>query len=150
MSLNRLPAAAAKLVPKLTALEGTSGSLYQVLSRLPQGGVGSKVLETRWSGKGFKDCYWLVSRTRFKADGVHGKAYGQLYWRGKPIPINQMPNKPPLTELLIRGGLKRRWRVFTEKDMSSPDGVPENDMSSPDAVPDAPDATPTPAEPSQQ
>lgn len=81
-TLLRLPAAAAKLVPKLKVLEGTPSTLYGVLSRLPQNGVGAKVIETRWSKKGFTDCYWLVSRARLKVDGKHGKAYGQLYWRG--------------------------------------------------------------------
>ncbi|EJD54070.1 hypothetical protein AURDEDRAFT_110704, partial [Auricularia subglabra TFB-10046 SS5] len=119
-SLNRLPEAAAKLVPELRVLQGGNGTLYEVLSRLPMNGVGSKVLETRWSRKQFKDCYWVVTRARLKCEGQHGKAYGRLVWNGKPVPIHQMPNKPPVTEKLIRGGLKRRWRVFTEQDMANP------------------------------
>lgn len=119
-SLNRLPAAAAKLVPDLPVLQGGNGTLYEVLSRLPMNGVGSKVLETRWSRKDFKDCYWVITRARLKCEGRHGKAYGRLYWQGKPVEIKQMPNKLSVTEKLIRGGLKRRWRVFTEQDMANP------------------------------
>ncbi|KAH7102985.1 hypothetical protein BKA62DRAFT_787181, partial [Auriculariales sp. MPI-PUGE-AT-0066] len=119
-SLNRLPAAAAKLVPNLSVLTNSPGTLFKTLSRLPRNGVGSKLMEARWAQKNFTDCYWLVTRTRLKVDGAHGKAYGRLFWRGREVEIQQMPNKPPVTEVIIRGGLKRNWRVFAEEDMANP------------------------------
>jgi len=90
MSLNRLPEAAARLVPNLSVLTNNPTSLYKTLSRLPRNGVGAKIIETRWAQKNFKDCYWVVSRSHLKLDGAHGKAYGQLHWRGTcaPEPIS--------------------------------------------------------------
>ena len=74
---NLLPS---KLPPSLA---GRPGNLYQVLSRYPGGGTGRRVYQTRWEQKQIYDCYWEVTRARFKCEGKHGKAWGQLYWRGE-------------------------------------------------------------------
>lgn len=74
-----------KLLPKdLPAALDTSrpGNLYQVLSRHPNGGAGRRVTQCRWGPKGIEESYWLVTRAKFKLDGNHGKAWGQLYWKG--------------------------------------------------------------------
>jgi hypothetical protein len=53
-----------------------------VLSRYPHDGVGMQVSQTRWGQKGIADSYWLVTRTKLKSEGQHGKAWGKLYWKG--------------------------------------------------------------------
>ena len=77
-------AALKKLLPKELppSLSTRSGSLYQVLSRYPNDGVGQRVHQTRWSMKGIADSYWVVTRTKLKLEGKHGKAWGKLYWKG--------------------------------------------------------------------
>ena len=73
-----------KLLPKTLppSLQNNPGNLYQVLSRTPSGGVGKRVYQLRWSEKGIEDCYWIVTQSRFKCEGKHGKAWGHLYWKG--------------------------------------------------------------------
>ncbi|PWY98674.1 hypothetical protein BCV70DRAFT_201474, partial [Testicularia cyperi] len=86
-------------------------SLYQLLSSLPNDGVGYKVRQRRWAAKGLdvpadvnikdhvtalrqngqhtvtKDedhlCYWEVTKVKLKDGGNHGKAWGRLIWRGE-------------------------------------------------------------------
>ena len=64
------------------SLRSGSGTLYSVLSRYPKDGVGQRVHQTRWSMKGIADSYWMVTRTKLKLEGKHGKAWGKLYWKG--------------------------------------------------------------------
>ncbi|KAK1231719.1 hypothetical protein PQX77_005151 [Marasmius sp. AFHP31] len=87
-----------KLPPSLTP-SGT-GSLYEILSKTPTGGVGKHVYQTRWSKKQIPDSYWVVTRTKFKCEGKHGKAWGKLVWRGKEVSTR---------EERIRGSLKYKW-----------------------------------------
>ena len=68
-------------------LKVTTGSLYQVLSRTPSGGVGTEVHQTRWSQKQISDSYWVITRSKFKDEGQHGKAWGKLYWKGTIISV---------------------------------------------------------------
>ncbi|TFK29214.1 hypothetical protein FA15DRAFT_664122 [Coprinopsis marcescibilis] len=82
------------------SLSPKPGNLYQVLSRTPSGGVGKKVHQTRWTAKEIEGSYWVVTRSKFKCEGAHGKAWGQLYWKGKLVSEK---------EELIRGGLKYSW-----------------------------------------
>ena len=74
-----------KLLPKdlPPSLTGRPGNLYEVLSRTPDGGVGKEVYQMRWSNKQIEDSYWKVTRTKFKCEGKHGKAWGMLYWKGQ-------------------------------------------------------------------
>lgn len=69
----------AELPPTLSSRAGT---LYSVLARYPQDGIGQRVHQTRWSMKGISDCYWEVTRTKLKLEGTHGKAWGKLVWKG--------------------------------------------------------------------
>ncbi|KAJ2933450.1 hypothetical protein H1R20_g3618, partial [Candolleomyces eurysporus] len=91
-----------RLLPKdlPPSLAPKIGNLYEVLSRTPTGGVGKKVYQLRWKGKQIDDCYWVVTRSKFKCEGSHGKAWGHLYWKGK--------NVSPREER-IRGALKYSW-----------------------------------------
>lgn len=86
-------------------------NLYQLLSSLPNDGVGARVRQRRWEAKGLdvprqvdlkehltklhsngaqvtkKEqghlCYWEITKVRLKDGGKHGKAWGKLVWRGK-------------------------------------------------------------------
>ena len=69
----------AQLPPSLSSLPG---NLYEVLSKFPQDGVGQKVYQTRWGAKGIEGSYWEVTRTKLKGEGVHGRAWGVLVWKG--------------------------------------------------------------------
>jgi small subunit ribosomal protein S34 len=82
---NALAAAFQKLLPKKlpSGLSTRSANLYQVLSRYAADGTGQRVHQTRWTNKGFSDCYWVVTRTSLKKGGSHGKAWGRLVWRGQ-------------------------------------------------------------------
>ena len=110
-----------KLPPTLS---NSPSSLYQVLSRFPQDGVGQKVFQTRWGTKGFPDCYWEVTRTRLKLEGKHGKAWGHLVWRGTclyPLRVREAwslrrfvsGKRVGERETMIRGGLKYVWATGT-------------------------------------
>ncbi|PBK69824.1 hypothetical protein ARMSODRAFT_956622 [Armillaria solidipes] len=82
------------------SLSKNPGNLYEVLSRTPLGGVGRHVYQTRWTTKKIPDCYWKVTRTQFKCEGKHGKAWGLLFWKGKQV--SEQPER-------IRGSLKYSW-----------------------------------------
>ncbi|KAF9008778.1 hypothetical protein BDQ17DRAFT_1206195, partial [Cyathus striatus] len=101
-SLGDVAHAIKSLLPKdlPPSLNSRPGTLYEILSRRPDGGVGRKVHQTRWSGKQIEGSYWLITSTKFKDAGKHGKAWGQLYWKGKLV--NSGPTR-------ISGGLKYRW-----------------------------------------
>ncbi|THV05449.1 hypothetical protein K435DRAFT_961200 [Dendrothele bispora CBS 962.96] len=97
-----------KLLPKSLppALQNNPGNLYQVLSRSPSGGVGKHVHQLRWSQNGIEDCYWIVTRSKFKGEGNHGRAWGKLVWRGKEV--SEKPER-------IRGSLKYKWAEGVSK-----------------------------------
>lgn len=102
-----------KLLPRELppSLTGRPGNLYEVLSRTPDGGVGKEVYQMRWSNKQIEDSYWKVTKTKFKCEGKHGKAWGMLYWKGKPV---------SLEEEEIRGGLKYTWAEGRSVPLKSP------------------------------
>ncbi|KAF7331884.1 hypothetical protein MKEN_00068600 [Mycena kentingensis (nom. inval.)] len=76
------------------------GNLYQVLSRTPSV-EGRQIHQTRWTTKNIGDSYWRVTRATFKSNGTHGKAWGQLFWKGKLV--------TPGRDERIRGALKYKW-----------------------------------------
>lgn len=53
--------------------------------------MGRRVYQTRWEQKQIYDCFWLVTRARFKCEGQHGKAWGKLHWKGKPTSLSINP-----------------------------------------------------------
>jgi small subunit ribosomal protein S34 len=63
------------------SLSSRPANLYQVLSRTT-GVAGKRVYQTRWQEKGIHGCYWEVTEAKFKLEGKHGKAWGNLYWKG--------------------------------------------------------------------
>jgi len=93
-----LPLKKSQLPP---ALRPQIGNLFQILSQTPTGGIGTEVHQLRWSEKQISDSYWLVTRSKLKDGGNHGKAWGQLYWKGVLVSPR---------EELIQGALKYTWR----------------------------------------
>ncbi|KIM45897.1 hypothetical protein M413DRAFT_296829 [Hebeloma cylindrosporum] len=96
------------------------GNLYEVLSRTPTGGIGAEVHQTRWSHKNIVDSYWVVTRSHFKCEGKHGKAWGRLYWKGALV--NGREERIP-------GSLKYTWREGRSKAMTTlaaPRNFPES------------------------
>ncbi|KAG6903317.1 hypothetical protein C0995_013070 [Termitomyces sp. Mi166 len=94
-----------KLLPRELppSLVGKRGNLYEVLSRWPNGGVGKFVHQTRWSTKQIEGSYWLVTRSKFKCEGKHGKAWGLLYWKTS---VDKLVSPK---EQRIGGSLKYIW-----------------------------------------
>lgn len=99
----------AHLPPVLARIQKPHKNLYQLLSSLPNDGVGAKVRQRRWAAKGLdiprgqdlkthiqhlqqsstKEtkteghlCYWEITKVKLKDGGNHGKAWGRLIWRG--------------------------------------------------------------------
>ncbi|KAI0092460.1 hypothetical protein BDY19DRAFT_903277 [Irpex rosettiformis] len=109
-------AALKKLLPKELppSLSTRSSTLYQVLSRYPNDGVGQRIHQTRWSMKGISDSYWVVTKTRLKLEGKHGKAWGKLTWKGKLVSDHEEE---------IRGGLKYTWRQGVSRTTTQPSGT---------------------------
>ena len=117
-SLRRLlPLKKSQLPP---ALRPQTGNLYQILSRTPTGGVGTEVHQLRWSEKQISDSYWVITRSKFKCGGNHGKAWGRLYWKGLLNLTSWLLTQSRMTyilgvlvsprEELIRGALKHAWK----------------------------------------
>jgi len=108
-SLKRLlPLKKSQLPP---ALKSQTGNLYQILSRTPAGGVGTEVHQLRWNEKQISNSYWVITRSQFKFGGNHGKAWGQLYWKGVLVSPR---------EELIRGDLKYTWKDGRSKAKETP------------------------------
>lgn len=104
------------------------GNLYEVLSRTPTGGIGAEVHQTRWSQKNIVDSYWVVTRSHFKCEGKHGKAWGRLYWKGPKkniLPARNLADKVSCSigapvngrEERIPGSLKYTWKEGRSKAM---------------------------------
>ncbi|KAJ3723343.1 hypothetical protein C8R42DRAFT_34249 [Lentinula raphanica] len=102
-----------KLLPERLppSLVSRPGNLYEILSRTPSGGVGKHVHQLRWSQKSIPDCYWVVTRSQFKCEGKHGKAWGKLVWKGRVVSEK---------EERIRGSLKYTWAEGQSKATQSP------------------------------
>lgn len=62
-------------------------NLYEVLARLPEAGVGTKVYQKRWTRKGIEGSTWKITESRLKNNGKNGKAWGLLWWKGEHIGI---------------------------------------------------------------
>ncbi|KAI3429448.1 hypothetical protein D9Q98_005541 [Chlorella vulgaris] len=84
-----------------TALQQARNA-FEVLSRLPQHGMGAKLSRTTWSD----GCYWTINKVRLSADGKHGSAWGVLTWQGQ--------QQQPATPTRVRGPLKPVWRAVSD------------------------------------
>ncbi|KAJ6539052.1 hypothetical protein B0H19DRAFT_1002046 [Mycena capillaripes] len=82
------------------ALKHHPANLYEVLSRTPSP-IGKEIHQIRWSEKHISESFWRVTRVQFKCNGTHGRAWGQLYWKGKLVTTG--------VDERIRGSLKYKW-----------------------------------------
>ncbi|CAE6391748.1 unnamed protein product [Rhizoctonia solani] len=99
----RIPISGLKKLPTSTSgLLSNSKSLFAVLSRLPDDGVGQRVTQPRWAAKNIQDSYYTVTRVRLRANGRTGDARGTLTWKGKLLSNGK--------EQIIRGGHKHAWK----------------------------------------
>lgn len=117
------------LPPTLARKELPHKNLYQLLSSLPNDGVGTRVRQRRWAAKGLdvpksvdlkshltklhteqggkatKEeghlCYWEITKVRLKDGGKHGKAWGKFVWRGES-PIRQGTKRIQISEILTQ------------------------------------------------
>jgi len=75
--------------------------VYEILSKLPKHGIGSRVQRKAWK----EDSFWDVVETKIHLSGKSGKAYGKLTWRG-----SEMHNEPKR----MNGTLKKVWRLVPQ------------------------------------
>lgn len=80
-----IPQSLLRLWPKRLppSLSTRPGNLYEIISRTASNGVGKKVHQIRWGEKHIENSYWVVTRSKLKCEGRHGKAWGRLYWKGQ-------------------------------------------------------------------
>ncbi|KAJ1308607.1 hypothetical protein OPQ81_004305 [Rhizoctonia solani] len=107
----RIPISGLKNLPKPTGILNDSKSLFAVLSRLPNDGLGQRVTQARWGAKGIQDSYYTVTRVRLRANGKTGDARGTLTWKGKLLSNGK--------EETIRGGHKYAWKHITDSPESA-------------------------------
>ncbi|KAI8088909.1 uncharacterized protein BX664DRAFT_385492 [Halteromyces radiatus] len=93
-------------VTEASAVKSRSGkNLYQVLSSLPNQGVGSRVAPTKYiNNPSLKDSYYEVTKVNLKPGTTHGRAWGVQVLKGRTI----QDGKP----IEIRGGLKLKWKEY--------------------------------------
>lgn len=117
------------LPPALARSSKPHKSLYQLLSSLPNDGVGFRVRQRRWAAKGLDvpaeidlkehlrkvhagekkveekegeyGCYWEITKVRLKDGGKHGKAWGRFVWRGKSAFIKRMEEERKSADLCL-------------------------------------------------
>jgi len=91
-----------------SAQRRTGSNLFEVVGRLPNYGVGSRVYRASWAEKGYspETHHWVVKRTLMRSKVVEnmgelerGKAWGELLWKGQPT--GQIKR--------ITSGCKREW-----------------------------------------
>ncbi len=99
--------AAANQPPPLSLnLPSPSLSLViQAAAALPNYGIGASFRRTSWPPSG---CHWTVTRVAPAADGVHGKAWGVLTWKG--VVAKGAEGSP----VRVRGALKAVWTESAE------------------------------------
>lgn len=83
-------------------------AVFEVLSKLPRHGVGSRLSRTTWG----KDSYYEITEVVMEQNGKRGKAYGILTWRGQ----RRKEEKGPLR---IRRAAKKCW-VSLDDDTREP------------------------------
>ncbi|KAI8474450.1 MAG: hypothetical protein J3K34DRAFT_131923 [Monoraphidium minutum] len=75
-------------------------SLIDVLTKLPNLGIGARVAKRKWLQHG--DSWWEVTDVKLKGDdAAHGRVWGVLYWRNQRV--HDKPTRVP-------GAAKREWR----------------------------------------
>lgn len=82
-----------------------SPPVIQAAAALPNYGIGASFRRTSWPPSG---CHWTVTRVAPAADGVHGKAWGVLVWKG--VAAKGAGGVP----VRVRGALKPVWAQVVE------------------------------------
>jgi hypothetical protein len=81
-------------------------SLVDVVTRLPNLGVGARVARKAWVPH--NDSYWEVTDVKLRGpDGAQGRVWGVLTWRGRRA------EGPPRQ---IGGAAKKEWRWVAEEE----------------------------------
>lgn len=109
-------------------------AVYEILSKLPKHGVGSRIQRKTWKD----DSFWDVSQVKMHVSGKAGKAYGMLTWRGEQV--HEVPKQIP-------GSLKKVWRIVSSSSEGSGVPWPSLDRSLLDSVSEAPQQTEEAASP---
>ncbi|KAI8990882.1 hypothetical protein BDF20DRAFT_908719 [Mycotypha africana] len=80
-------------------------NLYQLLSSLPNAGVGARVAPNKFfNNHSLKNSYYEVTKVNLKQEGNHGRAWGVQVMKGHTM----YDGKP----VEIRGGLKLKWKPY--------------------------------------
>ncbi|KAG9101074.1 hypothetical protein FS749_010480 [Ceratobasidium sp. UAMH 11750] len=97
----RIPIAGLISLPKAaSSVLHKPKSLFEVISRLPNDGLGQRVTQARWGHKGIENSYYTITKARLRANGTTGDVRGAFVWKGKLISKEQK----------IRGGHKHAWK----------------------------------------
>ncbi|KAG0162228.1 hypothetical protein DFQ30_002596 [Apophysomyces sp. BC1015] len=102
--MNVARTALSEITPKPSVFSKGGKNLYQVLSVLPNYGVGSRVAPNKFiSNPTLKDSYFEVTKVHLKPGLSHGRAWGVQVLKGRTL----ADGKP----VEIRGGLKFKWKL---------------------------------------
>ncbi|KAI9498935.1 hypothetical protein BDB00DRAFT_797408 [Zychaea mexicana] len=97
--------ALSKLTPKPSVFSKGGKNLYEVLSVLPEFGVGSRVTPTKIANNPtLNESFYEVTKVHLKPGLKHGRAWGVQVLKGRT-----MENGKPVE---IRGGLKYKWKLY--------------------------------------
>jgi hypothetical protein len=88
----------------LQLLKPAKRNLYEVLSVLPNKGVGARITRTAWAP--FENSYFEITQVKLK-DNKHGDAWGVKVWKG--VPVTDSPTR-------VRGGSKHIWQLMPTAD----------------------------------
>ncbi|KAJ1884683.1 hypothetical protein LPJ66_010493 [Kickxella alabastrina] len=95
-----------KTLPPTVTFASKPKTLYELLNVQRLNAFKFKTTPEHWYQKGFDQCYYEIHKVKYKQyknEPTHGKAWGILFWNGKPV--NEKPKE-------IRGGLKFSWRRY--------------------------------------
>ncbi|KAI9313055.1 hypothetical protein BX666DRAFT_1880437 [Dichotomocladium elegans] len=92
--------------PKPSIFSQGNKNLYQVLSVLPDHGVGSRVVPTKFlNNPSLNDSYYEITKVNLKPGLSHGRAWGVKVVKGRT-----MEHGKPVE---IRNGLKYKWKLYS-------------------------------------
>lgn len=74
-------------------------NLVEVVTKLPDLGVGAKVTRNSWEQ--FGNSYWEITRVRPREDGKRGSVWGHKVWKGERVTTEPVR---------VNGSAKRIWR----------------------------------------
>ena len=78
----------------------TNRNIFEIVSALPEQGVGIKVTENEW--KKLPDCYYEITKINVNPDLKTGNVFGYRVWFGRRS----------TTQIPIKEAELRKWRLF--------------------------------------